>query len=143
MHTCHSDIEDNFFSLKKFCFLQILFLSNLYDQSGAQTYNPQIKCHMFYRLSQPVTPCCLFLIKKLSIEKKRQNCSFNGFCKEQFKQQTKWFVIYLFILKMLFIYLRERVSSGASRGRRRSRLLHQVGSWMQGSIPGPEDYDLS
>ena len=36
-------------------FAKILFC-NLYTQSGAQTYKPEIKGHMFYQLSQPGAP---------------------------------------------------------------------------------------
>ena len=34
-------------------FFKILFLSNLYAQRGAQTYNPEIKSHTHHQLSQP------------------------------------------------------------------------------------------
>ena len=39
-----------------FHFLKILFLSNLYNQHGAWTYNPEVKSHMLYWLSQPGAP---------------------------------------------------------------------------------------
>ena len=39
------------------CF-KILFLNNLYTQCGARTYNPEIKNHMLYQLSQPHIPGC-------------------------------------------------------------------------------------
>ena len=37
-------------------FFKILFLSNLYTQHGAQTYNPEIKSRMLDQLSQSGTP---------------------------------------------------------------------------------------
>ena len=39
---------------------KILFLSNLYMQRGAQTYNPEIKSHMLNQLSLPDAPPLFF-----------------------------------------------------------------------------------
>ena len=57
---------------------------------------------------------------------------------------------YLLLRKVLYIYLieRERVRGSTSRGSsrqedREQQTLHQAGSPMWGSIPGPQDHDLS
>ena len=39
-----------------FYFLRILCLSNPYIQCGTQAYNPKIKSHLLYQLSQPGAP---------------------------------------------------------------------------------------
>ena len=39
-----------------FFFLSIVFLSNLYTQCGAWTYNPDIQSHMLFQMSQPGVP---------------------------------------------------------------------------------------
>ena len=41
--------------------IKILFLSNPYTQYGSQTYDPEIKRHMLYRISQPGTSLPIFI----------------------------------------------------------------------------------
>ena len=51
-----------------FSFLKVLFVSNLYPQCGAQTYNSEIKRCMLYWLSQPGAPLLtVFLTKFLNL----------------------------------------------------------------------------
>ena len=44
-----------------FFFLKILSLSNLYTQHRVQTYNPEIKNHMLFQMSQLGAPEMLFI----------------------------------------------------------------------------------